>query len=409
VGSGSLRRFLSALLAIALGLGAAELGLRGAFAFFPELRARATGQEAIPSWLPDEQLLYRPNPAHPGHDARGFRNPEALARADLVALGDSQTYGSGVSTEEAWPQLLARQTGRSVYNMAFPGWCPVQSLLLADEALALRPRVVIEAFYAGNDLYDAFAITYGRDSLRDLRSADPGVLAAVKRLERQSSLEAQASVLFDSSTGTLRGWLERQSALFAVTRTVAIRTLEVVGLRATGWPRARAACERDGSNCEVSEAGDARTLFTPAYRWIGLDPGDVRIAEGERIATEALLRLDARLREGGARLVVLAIPTKERAYAESGLLRGGPSAAVGRLAAADAALATRLGRALEAQNIPFLDATPALGAALRAGVPCYRESTDGHPSPEGQRVLAEALAAFLARRAPDVDSSRAGG
>lgn len=52
----------------------------------------------------------------PGHDRRGFRNATALRRADVVVLGDSQTWGVDATLEEAWPQQLVRLTGHSVYN-----------------------------------------------------------------------------------------------------------------------------------------------------------------------------------------------------------------------------------------------------------------------------------------------------
>ncbi len=35
------------------------------------------------------------------HDARGFRNPSAPDSTTIVALGDSHTYGTSVSSEEA--------------------------------------------------------------------------------------------------------------------------------------------------------------------------------------------------------------------------------------------------------------------------------------------------------------------
>jgi hypothetical protein len=50
-----------------------------------------------PMTIPDARLGHRLNPAYPGHDVRGWRNQVPLDAADIVALGDSQTYGLGVS------------------------------------------------------------------------------------------------------------------------------------------------------------------------------------------------------------------------------------------------------------------------------------------------------------------------
>ena len=150
----------------------------------------------VPRWVADDVLGARPNPAYPGHDARGFRNPEAWDRVDIVVLGDSQTYGTGVAMNEAWPSRLRVATGRRVYSMAYPGYGPLQESLLLDEALRLEPRVVVATLYAGNDLFDAFRHVYGGDSVPGLRSADPTVVAAVADLEAVSPLLASAEASF---------------------------------------------------------------------------------------------------------------------------------------------------------------------------------------------------------------------
>ena len=110
----------------------------------------------IPRAIPDDRLGERPNPALPDHDASGFRNPLVLEQADIVVMGDSQTYGHSVSRMNAWPTLLSDEIGVSTYNMAFSGWGPVQYYLVADEALALNPRLLVVGLYAGNDFVDAY-------------------------------------------------------------------------------------------------------------------------------------------------------------------------------------------------------------------------------------------------------------
>ena len=58
-----------------------------------------------PLYMEDPVLGFRPRPKAGDHDSRGFRNAEALRSADIVCLGDSQTYGPPYGVrEEAWPQ-----------------------------------------------------------------------------------------------------------------------------------------------------------------------------------------------------------------------------------------------------------------------------------------------------------------
>src|SRR6266849_719985 len=71
--------------------------------------------------LSDPKLGKRIAPNAPGHDAHGFRNASVPNHADVVTLGDSQTWGQNVETNEAWPQVLGRLSGMSLYNMGMDG------------------------------------------------------------------------------------------------------------------------------------------------------------------------------------------------------------------------------------------------------------------------------------------------
>ena len=121
--------------------------------------------------LPDDTLGFRPNPAYMEHDSRGFRNGSVPENARIVCIGDSQTYGSGVGVtrEQAWPQQLEKISGERTYNMAFGTYCPTHYLVLSDEALAMKPSVIIVTFYTGNDLYDAFNMVYEEINWNSLR------------------------------------------------------------------------------------------------------------------------------------------------------------------------------------------------------------------------------------------------
>jgi hypothetical protein len=105
-------------------------------------RRLAPPWEVDQSVVPDERMVWRGNPLRPDHDRWGYRNPDRPARADVVALGDSQTYGPD-DPSRAWPSVLARRAGLIVYNMALPGYGPGQSLLQLDDALSLDPKELV--------------------------------------------------------------------------------------------------------------------------------------------------------------------------------------------------------------------------------------------------------------------------
>ena len=71
--------------------------------------------------VPDETLRHRVEPHSRGHDAWGFRNRTVPSKADIVALGDSQTYGTSSLARHAWPKLLGKSVGKEVYNMSIGG------------------------------------------------------------------------------------------------------------------------------------------------------------------------------------------------------------------------------------------------------------------------------------------------
>ena len=91
-------------------------------------------------------------------DDEGFRNARVRERIDVAALGDSFTDAMTLAVDEAWPTLLERRTGLAVQNYGTAGFGPQQELLvLKDYAARHHPRVVVLAYFAGNDLFDAEA------------------------------------------------------------------------------------------------------------------------------------------------------------------------------------------------------------------------------------------------------------
>jgi hypothetical protein len=106
------------------------------------------------------------------HDILGFRNRQIPNVADIITIGDSQTYGNNAPIEQTWPgQLRAALACKSpvVYNMSVGGWGAVEYLEIFSKALLFKPKVIIVAFYTGNEPMDSFLKTYGDDHWDFLR------------------------------------------------------------------------------------------------------------------------------------------------------------------------------------------------------------------------------------------------
>ncbi|HEY2847576.1 MAG TPA: hypothetical protein VGI80_07140, partial [Pyrinomonadaceae bacterium] len=78
------------LISFAIGLGIAEGGLR-------LLEKYQNADRSVAPTVDDPELGFRMTPGSPGHDANGFRNDTVPERVDVVAIGDSQTWGVNVN------------------------------------------------------------------------------------------------------------------------------------------------------------------------------------------------------------------------------------------------------------------------------------------------------------------------
>lgn len=386
----SFKHSILTTITLVIGLVFLEILLQVASGLFPpihDLLASDSGRT-----IEDARLRYRPNPHFPEHDERGFRNAEARKQAVIVALGDSMTYGNKVKCQEAWPQQLEVLSQTSVYNMSFGGYGPVESLILLDEALELKPHLVLEAFYVGNDLFDSFEQAYLIEGIPDLRSSDGAVVKALMDAEAAETIRHKFERIWRTTgrmPGPVRGFFSANSKLYAMLRAAknvfnrrpdrAAPTWDVVKASAQGWE----------GYVEILEYGPAKTLLTSHERSLGMNQQDPRIKEGKRVSLEAVRRMNERLRAEDIAFIVLFIPTKETVYAElvdeSGLAF---SKEYANLVEAEEALWREIQAFLTEHDIPYVNMLPKLRRVFEQGQQPYFPSDEGHPNSVGQRAIA---------------------
>jgi lysophospholipase L1-like esterase len=372
-------RALTMLLGFALGLVVVEVGLR-------IIENRSLIQD--PGVINDLILAARYAPNAPGHDARGFRNPQALSKADVVVLGDSQTWGVNVQPTEAWPLQLGRLSGLSVYNMGVGSYGPAQYLKLTDQALELSPRTVVVGLYLGNDLYDAYNLTYRNDAYADMRLAQPNDdLKNDTILPRSIAFWNEEKEFHrDYGRGSLAGstvWLREHTAIGRLLN------------RARWWPGASDLdfeIDRDWARAHpehglVCEDENVRTVFTTAYRLAGQDLDDPRVAEGLRITKVVLERIRDKVR-GRANLTVVMIPTKELVYAELMKSRGTTNATYLRDLEMERKSRADLISWFRENGIQSIDVLPQMQDAIGRRQQLYPSTTESHPDAGGYTVIA---------------------
>lgn len=325
---------------------AAELALRLAAppADTPGL-FRKLGSAAEWSGRPHARGLHAGVPV--AFNSLGFRDAERAPRpapgtVRILALGDSVTFGMGVAQDEAYPR---------------------QTEILLGRALGAPVEVLNMGMPGYNTLHQLA-------QLRELGLALEPAIVVVGYLyndiepssaQRGQGLDAGERPLarrWKSALNRATLWLKQNSLFFAwLTPRLGI-ALRPLGLKGFG---------------QVGEVKDKYVDSNP--RW-------------QRVRA-ALLEMRRLTAERGAELVVMIIPAMTR-FTDAVYPIKEYHRAVARFCAEN--------------GIRYLDLLPAFWGL--DGSRMWISATDGHPDARGQRIMAEALAAFLAplvhgKHAPD--------
>lgn len=397
-----MRRWIFFGLALVLALGLCELVVSLAARVSPRVEYLLT-----PPWrrisVEDPILGVRGSAYAPGHDANGFRNPRLPDRVDVLAVGDSMTYGYAASPEESWPRQLERLTGRSVYNMSFGGYCPWQYELLIEEGLELDPEWVVIGLFVGNEFSESYRDIWLRERAPVYRPGDPHIALAIERADAEETLADQAARLIGGGeatgpvekAGSIREWISERSALYGLVRE--LRTT----LAGERWDNQR----RD--SFEAASARPHRLVFDarPELRTVFLRPealgmrvdfDDPRIREGKRIVESVLQTVSERLDAEGRRLAVVLIPSKQVVYAN--LIRQTDAVmgdAFWEAVFKEQVLTAEVQDFLDEGGFLSVNATAALRGRFDAGEAPYPEWDDEHPNGVGYGAIAEAVAALI--------------
>ncbi|MBC7955459.1 MAG: SGNH/GDSL hydrolase family protein [Cytophagales bacterium] len=334
----------------------------------------------------DPFLGHKVVPGDGGHDALGFRNRAVPKTAQIVAIGDSMTYGSGAPRDGAWPQQLATLGGESVYNMGLGGYGPLQYLQLAStQAKQFKPRQLIVGFYFGNDFIDAYMAPQSLAHWQSWRES----VAAPNTAPTQT---AGAKPAPQRRGAALRNWLSRHSVLYGMLRTTVLE------------PFAAAEQKNVASQMSPDErlswsdpaAPEVKTVFTAQQRGSAQDTSQSNVREGMQITKRAFAAIKDEADKQGVGLLVVLIPTRERVYCPYLKATGTtlPHAYM-KLCQVEDANKAELIQALNAKAIAYVDPTAAMEAKVEQHVQIYPPTSDGHPTALGHRAIAEAVLAAL--------------
>lgn len=324
-----------------------------------------------PTMERDEHLNHRIAPGTGGHDARGYRNYQALESASIVAVGDSMTYGVAATADNSWPFQMEQISGKSVYNLALGGYGPLHYRYLVEEvAISLSPEVVVLGIYLGNDFMDAYNLVYSNEFWFDYRRSEG--LALVDAGELVEFPKGGKKFL-----GGLRDLLSKNSVIYAMLSRSFVGDLV----------REREAKSGSHGLLEIA-AHDGNTYINIRNLLAGLNPHDERLDEGFRLSLIAIEQIKQMLTQRDIRLLVAIIPTKASVYKEE-LMGAGDQLLRTRIAGALAKeddFRKSLSLGLSATGVEVVDLYEILRtSADRADV---YPINDGHPNALGYAVIA---------------------
>lgn len=326
-----------------------------------------------PKTVSDEALRYKIEPNSGAHDSWGYRNRKVPESAEIVAIGDSHTYGISATASNSWPASLQRISGKAVYNLGLGGYGSAEYFyLIQQNALQLNPETIIVGLYLGNDLKDAFNAVYSMPIWEDLRSMD---------------ISYSFEDVKHNNDNNLTDWLSANSVLYRIVST------SIIGDNL----RQQRRIEKGEyiPMLKLPEYG-INTGFTPDRRLRGLYLSNAEVREGLRLTLDFFKNMNELAKVKDIGFVVVIIPTKEMVFAD--LIKQSPELAddakLNSLIQNEEVVSKLIKRYFGDHGISYIEVLgPLRNAAISEQI--YPNNFGGHSNKNGYRIIAETINQYL--------------
>lgn len=339
-----------------------------------------------PKLISDDVLGIKLPPGSSGHDAWGFRNKEIVKTADIVAIGDSHTYGNTARMSESWPSVLENLTGKKTYNLGMGGYGPNQyAYLFESKALSLKPQTIICAIYMGDDFDNAFELTYGLDHWKYLRTPEFPPLDTWDIWERDRNL---------SFNKKIRNWLSSNSMIYRL-------TIHGVFQRAKGkYQIQHAATLYEDTTTLLLKDKNIEEAFRPRRLLDNLNQESPRVREGMRITKTILKNMNNVCIAQNISFIVVIIPTKESVFSKYILSNDQMPLhnILAPLIANETSARESLIDYFNKENIEYIDMLQPMQNAVTTERLYAYTAADMHPNNNGYRVIAETIVKYLGNK-----------
>ena len=333
-----------------------------------------------PRKIEDEILGFKLGPNSGGHDSWGYRNRSVPDRADIVAIGDSHTYGISAKASDTWPSLLEKLSREKTYNLSLPGYGPVEYYyLLKNKAFDLEPSVVVVGVYFGNDLLDTYKSVYNNEYWKHLRRTgfQSDEIVNKKKVDR------------DKFSYKLRHFLPGNSVVYRIISSSVIGN-ELRQLRRIYQGEDIIMFEQKRYNIQ--------TGFMPTVRLKALNLELAHVREGLRISLDLIDKMNMVCKEKNTEFLVVLIPTKESVYSDFiGNNSSLPNTEIiDELLANENEVRKLVINHLDNNDIAFVSVVDALRGRTRYEQ-LYPTNFGTHSNKNGYRIIAKSVAQNLNR------------
>jgi len=310
-----------------------------------------------------------------GHDSLGFRNYTLPSKAEIVAIGDSHTYGVSATFQNSWPAQLSNMRSSIVYNMALGGYGPPHYLhLLKTKTLDFAPKIVIVGLYFGNDLVDAYNLVYSNEYWQKYRN--PEIIGANAKNTTATTTQIKGKFLNET-----RNWLAHRSVLYRlITQSAMGNVVRIIEFKS------------EASEVIDIKLATVRQFFMPGYRLESLDRNSLKVEEGIRISKVVIHEIKQYCLSNQIELIFVLIPTKELVYSK--LLKDSLNNKIPNVLLKsfeyEVSIRSEFFQYFKKSNIRYIDVLPALREAATNGKDIY-PINDGHTNGQGYSVIAKKI------------------
>jgi lysophospholipase L1-like esterase len=330
-------------------------------------------------------VLVHVNPSYKSsHDAWGFRNKEVPQRADIVTIGDSQTYGVSAIASQSWPAQLEEKVSKKVYNLSLGGYGPCQYYyLFNNNALKLKPSLIIVGFYYGNDIFDTFkAIYHNPQYWKKFRTSKVDEL--IYEEKENHNIKSVFNKKF-SYFKRIRVYLSQNSVLYRI----------IVHGPLMGRIKRILQLQMYQHGKIVDRENNIYAAFTPGKRIQGVNLNDIKIRESLNISLDIIKSMHDISHKQDIRFLVVLIPTKESVYSDFIYNNKSinDSDIIDKIIENEKTINGIVTSYLKNNNINYIETLPNLKKNIKKEI--YPVHHDDHPNKNGYNIIAQTISDYI--------------